>query len=218
MVAVVGVLGASCAADRAAVSGPPFGQAEPPDTGTNPGAGAEGAIRSVAMVGDSITVGAKSALEDAFSELPLDVWSIDAVDGRRIAVAGDDRPSGADVVNRLSASHPPDLWVIALGTNDVRQYASAEEYRNQIADVLHRIPEGAPLVWVDAYLSSDPDQSEQFNEALRDTIAFRGDASVADWATVASADGMLSDGIHPTPEGRERFADVVAAAVQPWLD
>ena len=73
------------------------------------------------------------------------------------------------------------------------------------------------MVWVDTYLAEDPARCDEFNSALRDTLDFRGTASVADWATVASGEGVLADGIHPSAEGTQQFAAVVMAAVQEWL-
>ncbi len=107
--------------------------------------------------------------------------------------------------------------MIALGTNDVLQYDGAEEYRAAIGALLTAVPADAPVVWVDTYLAEDPGQCDEFNSALRDTLDFRGTASVADWAAVASGEGVLADGIHPSDEGTQQFAAVVMAAVQQWL-
>ena len=169
------------------------------------------------MVGDSITVGSEGPLMDRFRALGLDVRAIDAADGRRIAVGGSSSGSGLESVAALADAVPPDLWVIALGSNDVFQYTSAEEYRAAIGALLSAVPADAPVVWVDTYLAADPARSDEFNEALRDTLEFRGTASVADWASVASGEGVLADGIHPSEEGADQFAAVVMGAVQQWL-
>lgn len=168
------------------------------------------------MVGDSITVGARRPLSDGFRSLGLDVRAIDAADGRRIAVGGPSRPSGLDVVTLLG-DDPPDLWVIALGSNDVFQYTHAEEYRAAIGALLSAIRASTPVVWVDTYLEDDPARSDEFNQALRDTLDLRGTASVADWSSVAPGDDVLADGIHPSDEGAQQFSAVVMAAVEPWL-
>ncbi len=73
------------------------------------------------------------------------------------------------------------------------------------------------MVWVDTYLAEDPARCDEFNQALRDAMAFRGTASIANWAAVASGEGVLTDGIHPSDEGAQQFAAVVMAAVEPWL-
>jgi lysophospholipase L1-like esterase len=211
----------ACGSDRGTLTAPSFEGADASAPTAGPGVSADvdtdSDIQSVAMVGDSITVGSVAPLQDGFQGLGLDVRAIDADYGRRITVEGSANGSGLDAVNALAASNPPDLWVIALGTNDVLQYAGAEEYRAAIGALLTAVPVGAPVVWVDTYLAEDPAQCDEFNTALRDTLDFRGTASVADWAAVASGEGVLADGVHPSAEGTQQFAAVVMAAVQPWL-
>jgi lysophospholipase L1-like esterase len=170
------------------------------------------------MVGDSITVRSEAPLADGFRSLGLDVRAIDAASGRRMTAEAGADGSGLSAVTAVASGDPPDLWVIALGSNDVLQYDSVEEYREQIVALLNALPADAPIVWVDTYLADDPTRSDEFNQALRDTLAFRGTASVADWASVAPGEGVLSDGIHPSDEGTQQFADLVMGAVAPWLE
>jgi lysophospholipase L1-like esterase len=211
----------ACSSDRGTLTAPSFGEADAsgptPASGVPAGAVAGGEIQSVAMIGDSITVGSMGPLQDGFRALGLDVRAIDADYGRRIVVEGSANGSGLDAVNALAASDPPDLWVIALGTNDVLQYPGADEYRAAIGALLTAVPANAPVVWVDTYLAEDPGQCDEFNATLRDTLDSRGTASVADWAAVASGEGVLVDGVHPSEEGTQQFAAVVMAAVEEWL-
>jgi lysophospholipase L1-like esterase len=198
---------ATCSSDRGTLTAPSFGTPEDSvptlDTGGD-------------VPADSITVGSEEPLQDAFRDLGLDVQAIDAASGRRISAGGGAGSSGVDAVVALAPSRP-DLWVIALGTNDVFQYDDEDSYRNEIAALLKALPPDAPVVWVDTYLAEDPERSAEFNRALRDTLAFRGTASMADWANVAGGDGVLRDGIHPSEEGAQMFADVVMAGLEPWL-
>jgi lysophospholipase L1-like esterase len=200
---------ATCSSDRGTLTAPSFGI--PDDSVT-----ADGDIESVAMVGDSITVASEGPLRRGFRDLGLDIQAIDAASGRRITAGGGAGSAGVDAVVALAPSRP-DLWVIALGSNDVFQYDGEEAYRNEIAALLNTLPADAPVVWVDTYLTKDPERSAEFNRALRDTLAFRGTASMADWSSVAGGDGVLSDGIHPSEDGARQFAGVVMAAVEPWL-
>jgi lysophospholipase L1-like esterase len=215
LVLVLAACAVACSSDRGALSAP----ASAPATGSvAPSGTLATAIESVAMVGDSITVRSQDALADGFRSLGLDVRAIDAASGRRMTAEGGGDGSGLSSIVALAAADPPDLWVIALGTNDVFQYDTAEKYREQIVPLLSAIPADAPIVWVDTYLADDPARSDEFNQALRDTLAFRGTSSVADWAAVAPSDGVLADGIHPSDEGIEQFADVVMNSVQQWQD
>jgi lysophospholipase L1-like esterase len=212
------VVAAACSSDRGTLTAPSFGASEDsaPNLATGGDGGRDGGIDSVAIVGDSITLASEVPLQDGLRALGLDVEAIDAASGRRITAGGGAGSSGVDTVVALD-SRRPDLWVIALGANDVFQYDGEEAYRDQIATLLNALPPDVPVVWVDTYLAEDPERSAEFNRALRDTLAFRGTASVADWATVAAGEGVLTDGIHPSEEGARQYARVVMSAVEPWL-
>jgi lysophospholipase L1-like esterase len=203
-VALLPVLGA-CSSDRTAEgSGSPNGT-----TGTTPPSTAP-PVRSMVMVGDSITNGSEVELREQLAALDVEIESIDAEDGRRILHDGF-VDSGLQAVTALAA-RAPDLWVIALGTNDVGQYEEAD-YASVIEELLDAVPADAPVVWVDVYVESSPEASAQFNAALRDQLAERGAAAVVAWGSLADDDGVLRDGIHPSGYGIEQFAEMVTSAV-----
>lgn len=211
LTAMLGAVAAGCSADRDTVTAPPFGLPAPIVPGAAPPAG--GPISSVAMVGDSISVGARDPLLRMFAAADLEVTTLDAESGRRIVVGDGPATSGTDVARLIAADGSlPDLWVIALGTNDVQQY-TADEYSAVISELLAVIPEDAPVVWVDVHIAQDVDRSSQFNTALNTALGARGSAVVAPWSASAPGDGVLSDGIHPSATGARLFADVVGAAV-----
>ena len=108
----------SCAADRGGATAPPFEDAGTTSIGAAAAPTTEPPIQSIAMVGDSITNGSKVELLEQLATLGVEIKAIDAEDGRRIA-AGDSITPGIDAVRALAAGDAPDLWVIALGTNDV---------------------------------------------------------------------------------------------------
>jgi lysophospholipase L1-like esterase len=203
---------ASCAAERGDATAPPFEDAVTTSLGATPASTAP-PIQSIAMVGDSITNGSEVELREQLATLDVEVKAIDAEDGRRI-VAGDSVTPGIEAVRALAAGDPPDLWVIALGTNDVG--TGPEVYTPGIAELVAAIPAGAPIVWVDVYLADSPDASAAFNETLRATLEARGQSSVVAWAGLAEEDGVLRDGIHPSGYGIEQFAEMVTAAVGEW--
>ena len=124
--------------------------------------------------------------------------------------------SGLTAVSEIADDDPPDLWVIALGTNDVANYGP-DEYRPAITELLAAVPSDAPLVWVDTYLDEHQEESATFNVELRAVLAERGRATVVDWAGIASEEGVLSDGVHPSGYGIEQFALRVAGAVANWM-
>ena len=50
----------------------------------------------------------------------IDVLAVDGLENRRMVRGGTDVPPGVDAIGDiLVAGHEPELWVIALGTNDV---------------------------------------------------------------------------------------------------
>ena len=211
-------LGAACSSDREAASAPPFGTTAgtvptgqlPPPLATT----AQAPIDTIAMVGDSITVGSQAALEEGFGTLGLDDAVINAESGRRM-ISGSRISSGLEAVDEITAAGTPDLWVVALGTNDVANYVPGD-YAEVINALLADIPADAPVVWVDTYLEDYQDLSSQFNDVLRRVLAQRGNATVVDWASVAAEDGVLTDGVHPSGFGVQEFSRRVVAAVDSW--
>jgi lysophospholipase L1-like esterase len=213
----IGVAGA-CSSERDGVTAPPFGTVEAAPATIQPLAPPLSvpavAVDSVAMVGDSITAGSQDAIEAGLAALGLDDVEIDAASGRRMLVDGT-TDSGRHAVEAIAESDPPDLWVIALGTNDVGNYRP-EEYGPAVAELLAAVPQDAPLIWVDTYLDARPEESAAFNDVLRLSLAARGRSTLVDWASVAAQDGVLGDGVHPSESGIQAFSDRVVAAVDAW--
>lgn len=176
---------------------------------------------SVAVVGDSITVASAEPLDVALAGLGLEVVAIEAQVGRRMTVGERDRLyTGADIVELVANQRSPELWVIALGTNDIGQYADQDEVAEQIRALLARLPDDAPVVWVDTWFRGREQQTEVVNAAIRTVLGARPDSHVVEWSAHATDDGVLSgDGVHLTDGvGRQRFADVVSAGVETFLD
>lgn len=178
------------------------------------------AVDSVVMIGDSITKGSTPALEERFELLGLDA-NIEAQNGKRMAVSSGDNPSGSSVAEFIATSsddHSNELWVVALGTNDIGQYSSSDEIAAAVNDVLDAVPDESPLVWVDAYFRDQADQQDVVNMIIRDRVARRGNSVVVPWAEFATGDGVMSyDGVHPTTDGTEVFAFVVTDTVSAFL-
>jgi lysophospholipase L1-like esterase len=210
---------ASCSSEHESAAIGPFGTdstiAVAPTVAAGTAAPAGISVRRLAMVGDSITQGAQQELELAFEALGLDDVVINAEQGRRMTAANSITSGVEGIEKVLEQGPPPDLWVIALGTNDVANY-QPQDYAPAIDEVLAAIPAGAPVLWVDCYLVAYPEQSEQFDATLRQVLAARGNARVVDWATVAAEDGVLRDGIHPSGFGIGEFTRWVSTAVDDW--
>lgn len=179
-------------------------------------------IDSVVMIGDSITQGSLDALEEQFGLLGYDDAVIEAQNGKRMVVSSGDNPGGAKVARYIAGAdddHSDEIWVVALGTNDIGQYAGPDEIAAAVNEVLAAVPDGVPLVWVDTYFRDRPDQTEVVNSIVRDRVVKRGNSVVAPWTAFATGDGVTSrDGVHPTDHGAEVFAFVVTDTVRAFLD
>lgn len=178
-------------------------------------------IDSVVMIGDSITNGARPFIEERFDLLGLG-HVVEAQDGKRMASSSGDNPSGADVAEFLAANgdgdHTDEVWVIALGTNDIGPHDDDAEIAAAVDEVLAAVPAEVPLVWVDTWISAQPDQSAAMNAVIRQRVADRGNSMVAPWTVVAEDEGVLTgDGVHPTTDGADVFAFVVTETVHRFL-
>ncbi len=108
--------------------------------------------------------------------------------------------------------------MVALGTNDIGQYAGADEIAAAVNEVIDAVPDDAALVWVDTYFRDRPEQTELVNSIVRRSGRPRGDSVVAPWTAFATQQGVLSgDGVHPTTDGADVFAFVVADTVREFL-
>ena len=174
-----------------------------------------GAGRDVVVIGDSITVASAPQILAGAEALDVDVTVL-AESSRRIAV-GRQPAAGTDVLAEVLAEGDPDLVVVALGTNDIGKYTTTAEYAAQIDELTGMLPNDQPLVWINTYLANSPNDSAQFNAALLDSLSDRGTATIGRWSSIAQRDGMLSDGIHPSEDGTQEFADLVVDEIDNWL-
>lgn len=178
-------------------------------------------IDTVVMIGDSITRGATPALDERYELLGLD-HLIEAVNNKRIAVSSPGNASGASIARFLAENgdgdHTDEVWVVALGTNDVGQYASPDEIAAAVNEVLAEVPDDAALVWVDTYFRDRAEAADELNAIVRERVARRGDSVIAPWTAFAPSDGVLTgDGVHPTSDGADVFAFVVTDTVRAFL-
>ena len=176
-------------------------------------------IESVAMVGDSITKASTDALRYDFAASGIATADIEAEVGRRIEVGdGKGTPlNGMAVLTKMLASGTkPDVWVVALGTNDAGLYANPDDYTRLITTVVGMLPANAPLVWVDVYRPDHVDGAREFNARLHRALDGRKHTAIVDWFTKASAPGqriLRSDRTHPNADGVVEFAGLVDAAI-----
>ena len=152
---------------------------------------------------------------------PVD-QTIEAVVGKRIAVSTGGTPSGVDVAEFIAGADDGDsdreLWIVALGANDVNQYGGPDEIAAVVNEMLDAVPADVPLVWVDTYYRAESEGAALINAIVTDRLARRGNSVVAPWNAFAAGNGVVQgDGVHPTDDGTIVFADVVGATIEDFL-
>lgn len=174
---------------------------------------------SMAMVGDSITDGSAEAIKYVLTSEGFDETTIDGETSRRIE-EGDGKGSPLSGIKALytllADGADPDVWVIALGTNDVGQYDDPTEYRRLVTTMVEMIPADTPLVWIDVYRFDHLDATLEYNEILRDVVGNRDDSVVVSWFEHATNhdEGVLRDDqVHPNKNGVVVFANLVADGI-----
>jgi hypothetical protein len=172
-----------------------------------------------AMVGDSITRASTKPLTAVLGQLGYTEIKIEAEVSRRIDVGdGKSEPlSGVKTMFSMMAEGvDPDVWAIAMGTNDVGKYTDAAAYGSLIDEMMSMPDVKVPILWVDVYNPNQLAATRMFNLVLRDRANARGNAVVLPWFDLASdpkAKILRSDHIHPNEAGTLVFADLVSKAL-----
>lgn len=173
------------------------------------------AASSVVVIGDSLTESAEQQITTELEALGLDVV-VDGASSRRLI---DDRgvePGVAAVRNALTF-RSPDVFVVALGTNDVGE-KPPEEIMADVAQIVSLLPADAPLVWIDTWVHAEQRASHYANLAIRQALAGRPSTTVVDWWTHGYDEGVIAgDGIHLQEAGKTLFAELIAEAVEPLI-
>jgi len=223
----LGLLAAACAADADAGVG-----------GTGPATGSTVAIThlaelgaatdtsvagvpdprptTIAIVGDSLTLSAEEQIRVALEPTGARIVGFDAVEGRRTGKRVDGKTSGAEAVAEIvAAGATPELWILALGTNDVGGQEDAVNFRTHVIELLAAIPADAPVIWVDAWIAGRIDASRTLNEVLRGVAAGRSGMTVIDWFQFGDDPGIIrGDGVHLTDAGKLKFAEQLVKEYQ----
>ncbi len=169
----------------------------------------------VTIIGDSITNGARNALETKLSGI-----DIHAQDGKQFYGSNSSNPTGEEIVNDLASSNSLRKHVvIALGTNNT----SLSE--DSVKSVIDKI--GQKNIWlVLNYDDHDTSEYDSNNATLGGVATAYDNVSTIDWPkTIADAKAKNPDttyikdeepqySVHPTnPEGTELFAQMIYDAL-----
>jgi lysophospholipase L1-like esterase len=170
---------------------------------------------TVAVVGDSLTLSASDEIASALQAVGLEVVAVDGKENRRMAQGSRGLTSGTEAIETILDADPPEIWVVALGTNDVGAQVTPETFADDLGAVLELVPADAPLVWVDVWIRDRAEEVVRANRAIRSALRRRtAPTAVVDWFSYGEQPGVITgDGIHLTDEGQLRFAAAIAAAV-----
>ncbi len=191
----------------------------------------DGPCRSIAHVGDSLTMDATAHLAEQYARRGWTDVRIDARGGRGILTLMYGGLTGLEAVRAIKAAGFDGCWVIALGTNDTANtdyWVAAPDEQHQwrvnlIRSMMMEL-DGAKVVWVNTHLPQ-PDiayssaDSKAWNAALREVAFAYPNMMIFDWDAVAAdhPEWTLDDHVHDTPLGSAERARIVARAVTSML-
>ena len=163
------------------------------------GAGAKNvSSANVLVLGDSVTLGAKQALETTIPGA-----FVDAKESRSIITA-------TSIIARYSAKGKlPNTIVISLATNEYNITDSL------LQSIINAAGSNKTFILVTAYAGPQQPREKQ-NAALKSYAAKHDNVYIADWWEIAHSDWslMYADHIHLNPEGRITYANLVYSVIR----
>lgn len=195
--------------------------------------------KSVAVIGDSITVMANSYMFDDLAAAGYSVIRIDAQGARSVSIDTRDtrvpttsqtgptlKESDEVLVSGLTAirqqrqaGFDPQDWIILLGTNDVGLISSdptqgAADVRELVGNVMDELGPGKRALWLTVWNDKQPEKTAVFNQTLAAIATERDDMLVGDWASlVEQHPDWLVDHVHYNPEGSKQRSSFIGKAL-----
>ena len=189
---------------------------------------ASGDTLTVVFFGDSLTEGYGLANPMAESYPALIGERLEAAGiPARVVNAGNSGETSAGGVRRADwvlSRTTPDIFVLALGGNDMLRGQPPEETERNLRAILERVRETAPEAQlVVAGLEALPNYGEEYGDAYREVFASAAadfDAALVPFILEGVA-GVRElnqpDGVHPTAEGQRRIAATVWEVLGPLV-
>jgi N-acetylmuramoyl-L-alanine amidase len=187
-------------------------------------------VKNVYMLGDSITVRSKNALDNAFKANGVLSTYIDASESRSITKPGTTdgfKTSGLDAVDSTESQAPlgnADAVVIALGTN--QRDGSLPNFESKIHDLIQKVKEvksrgtdeeakkNYKIYWVNVFSEGKdpPIDRTGINKSIEKMSSSEGFTPIDTVGAHIEVDS--SDNVHPTTtKGVQDFAKTVAAGI-----
>lgn len=183
----------------------------------------------VVVVGDSLTAENAVQIDAHLRGAGVDGVHLAGLGGRRIDVDYEFfgwNNSGRDEIDRLRrAGHDPLVWLIELGTNDLRELAAcgcddpAARASRLIDVILSAVGGDSDVVWVTVHDRDAPVASAVFNSELQRRAALGHIDALADWDGLASTgSGWFRDHVHPNHIGAAALAGVYVEAIDGYFE
>ena len=147
---------------------------------------------NVTMIGDSVTLGAKPALEKQLPGI-----TVDAKEGRQVTYAN-------EIVDQLKqAGQLKKTVVIGLGTNGAFTRETGQA-------LINRIGKHHQIYWVNVY-GQGVDWQDSANQTIRQLVKHNRNVHLINWHQAAGQhpDWFYDDGIHLNPSGQTAFVKLV---------
>lgn len=231
MLCAVAALAAGCSGTRTVTSDQPPPGTEAAVEPTSAAPASDGAVRYLA-IGDSLTqgVGAPDESTGAFPALLAEQWRADGceVELRNAGISG--YTAGQVLAEQVPQieSFRPTIITFQAGGNDIANGIPIEEYRDNVKSVLAAATgSGARVIvlaqndWARSpvgvdYGESVPSQRTTFDDVLIEEASAAG-AEFVDlrplYAEQADQNQWVEDGLHPTPEAYQAWADSLSDKV-----
>lgn len=153
----------------------------------------------VFVVGDSLTVGSKRAIQNSLRHKTRSV-SVNAQIGRFT-------PAGISTLRSTKAKRA-NIWVVALGTNDGPNSRTAKKYVRSVMKLAGK----RQVLWLTLVR---PGKYYRVNATLKTLDLRYNKLTVADWAAVIKRNRQLlrGDHVHLTPRGYQIRGQYIARSV-----
>jgi lysophospholipase L1-like esterase len=175
--------------------------------------------RHVLILGDSLTVGAIPELHDELTLVQsgndeqgrylITPDAVGGIGGRVVPGTADARAYWAAHLESVRDHADPEVWVIALGTNDC-QRGDYADWGTTVDFFLSRIPSDKPVVWptLTSQRSSHGDCVATINAALTDATTRWPNLMVPDMRGAMQDVALFAaDGFHFAAAGDQAFAE-----------
>lgn len=195
--------------------------------------------KSIAVIGDSITVASNSYLLEDLASAGYDVVRVDAQGARSTFTDTDDyyvpstpRPGDEDsdideevLVSGITAireqresGYDPRDWIILLGTNDIGNLTdnpeTAEERSEEIVNsIMDELGAEKRVMWLTVYHQNYPERADVFNRTLTSLTDQYDNMLIGDWAAMVEENPQwLSDQVHYNPDGSKNRSSFISRA------